>query len=246
MNASNKNINVRKSADRGHANHGWLDSYHSFSFANYYDPAYMGYSVLRVINEDIVAPAQGFGMHGHRDMEIVTYMLQGALRHQDSMGNGSVIHAGEVQRMSAGTGVKHSEFNASNNEPAHLLQIWLLPEKDGITPSYEEKSFDAASKTNQWCLLASRDAREGSLLVHQDLALFATILEAGHQLDYTPVAGRSVYVHVARGDVTLNGVTLTQGDAVAVDNEATIVITSQTAAEILLFDLPPAKNYGNQ
>jgi len=246
MNTSNKNIKVRKSADRGHANHGWLDSYHSFSFANYYDPAYMGYSVLRVINEDIVAPAQGFGMHGHRDMEIVTYMLQGALRHQDSMGNGSVIHAGEVQRMSAGTGVKHSEFNASNDEPAHLLQIWLLPEKEGITPSYEEKSFDAASKTNQWRLLASRDAREGSLLVHQDLALFATILEAGHQLDYTPVAGRSVYVHVARGDVTLNGVTLTQGDAVAVDNEATIVITSQTEAEILLFDLPPAKHYSNQ
>jgi len=162
------------------------------------------------------------------------------------MGNGSVIHAGEVQRMSAGTGVKHSEFNASNDEPAHLLQIWLLPEKEGITPSYEEKSFDAASKTNQWRLLASRDAREGSLLVHQDLALFATILEAGHQLDYTPVAGRSVYVHVAIGDVTLNGVTLTQGDAAAVDNEATIVITSQTEAEILLFDLPPAKNYSNQ
>ncbi|MES2012166.1 MAG: pirin family protein [Pseudomonadota bacterium] len=246
MNTSNKNIKVRKSADRGHANHGWLDSYHSFSFANYYDPAYMGYSVLRVINEDIVAPAQGFGMHGHRDMEIVTYMLQGALRHQDSMGNGSVIHAGEVQRMSAGTGVKHSEFNASNDEPAHLLQIWLLPEKEGITPSYEEKSFDAASKTNQWRLLASRDAREGSLLVHQDLALFATILEAGHQLDYSPAVGRSVYVHVASGDVTLNGITLTQGDAVAVDNEATIVVMSQTEAEILLFDLPPAKNYSNQ
>ena len=246
MNASNKNIKVRKSADRGHANHGWLDSYHSFSFANYYDPAYMGYSVLRVINEDIVAPAQGFGMHGHRDMEIVTYMLQGSLRHQDSMGNGSVIRAGDVQRMSAGTGVKHSEFNASNDAPAHLLQIWLLPEKDGITPSYEEKSFDAASKANQWRLITSRDAREGSLLVHQDIALFATILEAGHQLDYTPVVGRSVYVHVARGDVTLNGVTLTQGDAAAVDNEATIVIMSQTEAEILLFDLPPAKHYSNQ
>lgn len=246
MNTSNKNIKVRKSGDRGHANHGWLDSYHSFSFANYYAPAYLGYSVLRVINEDIIAPAQGFGMHGHRDMEIVTYMLQGAIRHQDSMSNGSVIHAGEVQRMSAGTGVKHSEFNASNDESAHLLQIWLLPEKDGITPSYEEKRFDVASKTNQWRLLASHDAREGSLLVHQDLTLFATILEAGRQLDYTPVAGRSLYVHVARGDVTLNGVTLAQGDAVAVDNEATIAITSQTEAEILLFDLPPAKNYGNQ
>jgi len=246
MNTSNRNIKVRKSGDRGHANHGWLDSYHSFSFANYYDPAYMGYSVLRVINEDIIAPAQGFGMHGHRDMEIVTYMLQGAIRHQDSMGNGSVIHAGEVQRMSAGTGVKHSEFNASNDESAHLLQIWLLPEKDGITPSYEEKRFDAASKTNQWRLLASRDARQGSMLIHQDLALFATILEAGRQLDYTPVAGRSLYVHVASGDVTLNGVTLAQGDAVAIDNEATIAITSQTEAEILLFDLPPAKNYGNQ
>lgn len=243
MNASNINIKVRKSADRGHANHGWLDSYHSFSFANYYDPDYMGYSALRVINEDTIAPARGFGLHGHRDMEIVTYMLQGGLRHQDSMGNGSVIHAGDVQRMTAGTGVKHSEFNASNDELAHLLQIWLLPEKDGIAPSYEEKRFDAASKTNQWRLIASCDAREGSLLIHQDLALFATILEAGRQLDYQPALGRSLYVHIARGDVVFNGVKLAQGDAVAVDNEAMITITSQTESEILLFDLPPLKNH---
>ena len=246
MHTSKESIKVRKSAERGHVNHGWLDSYHSFSFANYYDPAYMGYSALRVINEDIIAPAQGFGTHGHRDMEIITYMLQGALRHQDSMGNGSVILAGDVQRMSAGTGVKHSEFNASNDEPAHLLQIWLLPEKEGITPGYEEKRFDAAAKTNQWCLLASHDARDGSLLIHQDMLLFATILQAGRQLGYQPVIGRSLYVHIAKGNVTLNGVALAQGDAVAVDNEAMIIITSQTDAEMLLFDLPPAKNYSNQ
>ena len=242
MNNSNLSIKIRKSADRGHVNHGWLDSYHSFSFASYYDPAHMAYSALRVINEDVIAPAQGFGLHGHRDMEIVTYMLQGALRHQDSMGHGSVISVGDVQRMSAGTGVKHSEFNISNEEPVHLLQIWLLPESDDIEPSYEEKHFDAASKINQWRLIASRDAREGSLLIHQDMALFATILEVGHHLDYTPVAGRSLYVHVARGDITLNGVPLAQGDAVTVDNTATIVIISQTEAEILLFDLPSSIN----
>ena len=176
-------VALRKSADRGHANHGWLDSYHTFSFSNYYDPKHMGYSVLRVINEDIIAPAQGFGMHSHRDMEIVTYMLDGALQHTDSMGNGSVIRAGDVQRMTAGTGVRHSEVNASNNESAHLLQIWLLPEADGITPGYEEKHFDVLSKTNQWRLIASRTGREGSLLIHQDVDLFATVLEAGKALE---------------------------------------------------------------
>lgn len=243
MNSSGARIEIRRSMDRGHANHGWLDSYHSFSFAQYYDAAYMGYSVLRVINEDVIAPAQGFGMHPHRDMEIVTYMLQGALRHQDSMGNGSVIRAGDVQRMSAGTGVRHSEFNASNEESAHLLQIWLLPEVGGIKPSYEEKHFAIANKTNQWCLIASRDARDGSLLVHQDMALFATLLSEGRQLDYRPQLDRSVYLQVARGHIVLNGLTLAQGDAAAIDGVESIEITAQSDAEMLLFDLPSAALY---
>lgn len=239
----NVNIQLRKSEDRGHANHGWLDSYHSFSFANYYDPAYMGYSVLRVINEDMVAPTQGFGMHAHRDMEIITYMLKGAIRHEDSMGNGSVIRAGDAQRMTAGTGVRHSEFNASNQEFAHLLQIWLTPESVGIAPSYEEKHFDARSKTNQWRLIASRDAREGSLLIHQDVDLFATILVEGQRLTYVPRLGRKLYFQMARGRATINGTPLEQGDALMVgieDNLAikAIQIVSQTEAEILLFDLP--------
>lgn len=238
-----KSIQIRKSADRGHANHGWLDSYHSFSFANYYDPAHMGYSVLRVINEDVIAPAQGFGMHSHRDMEIITYMLQGTLRHEDSMGNGSVIGAGDVQRMTAGTGVRHSEFNASNQESAHLLQIWLIPESEGIVPGYEEKHFDAASKHNQWRLIASRDAREDSLLIHQDVDLFATLLAAGQRLVYEPRVGRSLYFQMASGRATLNGTPLEQGDAMMVRNEAsleieTIEIVAQTDAEIVLFDLP--------
>lgn len=237
------NIQLRKSEDRGHANHGWLDSYHSFSFADYYDPAHMAYSVLRVINEDVIAPAQGFGMHSHRDMEIITYMLQGAIRHEDSMGNGSVIVAGDAQRMTAGTGVRHSEFNASNQDSAHLLQIWLTPESVGIAPSYEEKHFDAASKTNQWRLIASRDAREGSLLIHQNVDIFATILDEGQRLDYSPRAGRNLYFQMARGRAALNGIQLEQGDALMISIEENlevnaIEILSQTEAEILLFDLP--------
>jgi redox-sensitive bicupin YhaK (pirin superfamily) len=240
------NIQVRKSSERGHANHGWLDSYHSFSFADYYDPAHMGFSVLRVINEDIVAGGQGFGMHSHRDMEIVTYMLGGAIQHKDSMGNGSVIHAGDVQRMTAGTGVRHSEFNASNQEAAHLLQIWLLPERNGIEPGYEEKHFDAASKTNQWRLIASRSAREGSLLIHQDVDLYATILGAGKSLDYATYPGRSLYFQIARGSVQVNGTQLEKGDAIAMDDVIHVEIVSQTDAEIVLFDLPSSKLYGNE
>ncbi len=237
------NIQLRKSEDRGHANHGWLNSYHSFSFADYYAPAHMAYSVLRVINEDVIAPAQGFGMHSHHDMEIITYMLQGAIRHEDSIGNGSVIVAGDAQRMTAGTGVRHSEFNASNQESAHLLQIWLTPESVGIAPSYEEKHFDAASKTNQWRLIASRDAREGSLLIHQNVDLFATILAEGQRLDYSPRAGRNLYFQMARGRATVNGIQLEQGDALMISIEENlevnaIEVVSQTEAEILLFDLP--------
>lgn len=199
-----------------------------------------------MINEDTIAPAQGFGMHSHRDMEIVTYMLSGALQHNDSMGNGSVIRAGDVQRMTAGTGVKHSEFNASNDEAAHLLQIWILPESSGITPSYEEKHFDASSKLNQWRLIASRDAREGSLLIHQDVDLFATRLVAGQRLEYQARENRSLYIQVALGNVTLNGNLIEQGDAVAVDDANTLEMLSQTDAEVVLFDLPANKIFANQ
>ena len=233
-------IKLRKSQERGHANHGWLDSYHSFSFARYYDPEYMGYSVLRVINEDVVAPAQGFGMHPHRDMEIVTYMLQGELRHEDSMGNGSVIRAGDVQRMTAGTGVVHSEFNASATEPVHLLQIWLLPERNNLTPSYEEKHFEQAEKQDRWCLVASQDGREGSIVVHQDVALYATCMSKGTRLNYSVKNERSIYVQVARGSITLNGEALYAGDAAAIDAQQTIELVADEAAELLLFDLPPA------
>ncbi len=233
-------IKIRRSQERGHANHGWLDSYHSFSFSRYYDPEHMGYSVLRVINEDVIAPAQGFGMHSHKDMEIVTYMLQGAIRHEDSMGNGSVIRAGDVQRMTAGTGVTHSEFNASATEPAHLLQIWLLPERDNIEPGYEEKQFDEAEKQGRWRLIASHDARDGSLLIHQDVDLYATVLAEDERLSYDMEAGRSLYIQVARGSINLSGETLLAGDAAKVDTRQAIELHALAPAELLLFDLPSA------
>jgi len=231
-------ITLRKSEQRGHANHGWLDSYHTFSFAHYYDPNYMGYSVLRVINEDVIAGGKGFSMHPHRDMEIVTYMLAGALRHQDSLGNGSVIRAGDVQRMSAGTGIVHSEFNASSTEPAHLLQIWLLPERNDITPGYEEKHFVPADKQDRWCLVASQDGREGSLKIHQDVALYASCLAAGERLTYTLQPGRSAYIQLARGTLTLNGEVLMAGDAAAIDTQQVIDLVADEDAELLMFDLP--------
>jgi len=246
INPAQPKTRIRRSNERGHANLGWLDSYHSFSFANYYDPAHMGFSALRVINEDIVEASQGFGMHSHRDMEIVTYMLGGALQHKDSMGNGSIIKAGDVQRMTAGTGVRHSEFNASNQEAAHLLQIWLLPERNGIEPGYEEKHFDAASKTNQWRLIASRNARQGSLLIHQDTDLYATVLEANKTLEYDARPGRSLYFQIARGSVQVNGTQLDKGDAIAMDDVTHVEVVSQTDAEIILFDLPASSLYGDQ
>jgi quercetin 2,3-dioxygenase len=233
-------IKIRKSQERGHANHGWLDSYHSFSFSNYYDPEHMGYSVLRVINEDVIAPAQGFGMHSHRDMEIITYMLQGELRHEDSMGNGSVIRAGDVQRMTAGTGVTHSEFNASPTEPAHLLQIWLLPERNDIEPGYEEKHFEPSEKQGRWRLVASHDGRDGSLLIHQDVELYATVLVKEEHISYDMDIGRSLYIQVARGSITLNGEALATGDAAKVDLQQAIELRATEAAELLLFDLPSA------
>ncbi len=236
-------ISLRKAQDRGHANHGWLDSYHSFSFSSYQDPEHMHYSVLRVINEDVIAPSMGFGMHPHRDMEIITYMLKGELRHEDSLGNGSVIRAGDVQRMSAGTGIVHSEFNASDRTQAHLLQIWLLPEKNGITPGYEEKHFAAAQKQDRWRLIASRDGREDSLHIHQDVELYATVLTENQQLGYSVSPGRSVYLQVARGSIALNGLLLEAGDAAKVDAQQQIEITAGEEAELLLFDLPAHQSH---
>lgn len=236
-------ISLRKAQERGHANHGWLDSYHSFSFSNYYDPAHMHYSVLRVINEDVIAPARGFGMHPHSDMEIITYMLQGELRHQDSLGNGSVIRAGDVQRMSAGTGIVHSEFNASDRRQAHLLQIWLLPEKNGIAPGYEEKHFDQVQKRDRWCLIASPDGREASLHIHQDVELYATVLSENQRLSYQAKHGRSLYIQVARGSVTLDQVMLEAGDAAKVDEQQSIELSAAEESEILLFDLPQHQSH---
>ena len=229
---------IRRSEERGHADHGWLKTWHTFSFAGYYDPQHMGFGALRVINEDVIAGGKGFGMHPHRDMEIVTYMLAGALRHQDSLGNGSVIRAGDVQRMSAGTGIVHSEFNASSTEPAHLLQIWLLPERDGITPGYEEKHFAPADKQDRWCLVASHDGREGSLKIHQDVALYASCLAAGAHLSHTLQPGRSAYIQLARGTLTLNGEVLVAGDAAAIDTQQVIELVADEDAELLMFDLP--------
>lgn len=232
-------IKLRKSRERGHANLGWLDSYHSFSFSSYYDPAYMGYSVLRVINEDVIEPGRGFGMHSHRDMEIITYMLQGDLRHEDSLGNGSTIHAGDVQRMTAGSGISHSEFNASKTAQAHLLQIWLIPEQDGLSPGYEEKHFPLAAKHNRWCLIASREGRDNSLKINQFVDLYASVLDQGVTLDLPLDSGRSYYLQVAQGSLQANGQDLQQGDAFRMDGETRLDIRALTQAEVLLFDLPP-------
>lgn len=231
-------VSIRRSAARGYAHHGWLESYHSFSFAAYYDPAHMGFSVLRVINDDKVAPANGFGMHGHQDMEIITYMLAGELRHQDSMGNGSVIRAGDVQRMTAGTGVRHSEMNASNESTAHLLQIWIMPEVNGLQPGYEEKSIALTEKQNQWRLIASRDARNGSLLVHQDLSLYTTVLQASQVLSVRVIEGRYAYVHIAHGRVQVGGDVLENGDALMVDSATELTLQALADSEVLWFDLP--------
>ena len=230
-------IELRKSGERGHANHGWLDSYHSFSFADYHDSRHMGFASLRVINEDVVQPGQGFGTHGHRDMEIITYILEGALEHKDSMGNGSVIRPGDVQRMSAGTGVRHSEFNASRDELVHLLQIWIEPAVAGIAPGYEEKHFDGASKRGRLRLIASSDGRDGSVTIHQDAAVYAALLDGAERATHALAAGRKAYVHIARGSVAVNGQALSAGDAVKISGEPEITLGSGKAAEVLLFDL---------
>ncbi len=230
-------ITLRPAEQRGHANHGWLDSYHSFSFASYYDPEHMGFSSLRVINEDHVAPGTGFGTHSHQDMEIITYVLKGALQHKDSMGNSSIIRPGEVQRMSAGTGVSHSENNPSQTEPVHLLQIWILPNKTGIEPGYEQKTFSPAEKQGSLRLVASPDGREGSVTVHQDAFLYVSVLDPAGSVRHTLAPGRKAYLQVARGGIDLNGLSLKQGDAARITAEREIVLTATDKAEILLFDL---------
>lgn len=236
-------MEIRSSEQRGHANYGWLDTYYSFSFNRYYAPARMGFSVLRVINEDLIAAGRGFGMHPHQDMEIVTYMLDGQLAHQDSLGNGSVIKAGDVQRMTAGTGIVHAEMNPSPDEYAFLLQIWLLPNQNGLTPSYEDKRISFESKLNQWRLIASADARDDSLLIHQDVSLWATYLEAGHSLDFKATADRSLYVQVARGVLIINDKLLQQGDALAIQDAVNLKLQAETNTEVLVFDLPHVTQY---
>lgn len=230
-------IRVRRGEERGHGHHGWLDTYHSFSFADYYDPDYMGFGPLRVINEDRVAPGAGFPTHPHRDMEIVTYILDGALEHKDSLGTGSIIRPGEAQRMSAGTGVRHSEYNPSDAEPVHLLQIWIEPDRRGLTPSYEQKSFAPESLANRLRLIASPDGAEGSVTLHQDARLYAARL-AGGSVTHPLAAGRRAYVHVARGEVVLNDQPLRAGDGAAVEAEVAIRLSASGAGEVLVFDLP--------
>lgn len=231
-------IQIRKSDERGHFDHGWLKTYHSFSFAAYHDPEFMGFSALRVINEDFVAPGQGFGTHGHRDMEIVTYVLEGALAHKDSMGTGSQIRPGEVQRMSAGRGVLHSEFNGSNDKDVHLLQIWILPEQRGIQPSYEQKMFGEQDKLNRLRVVAAKDARDGAVKLHQDAAIYASVLEEGQRLEHRADPKRSYWVQVARGAIELNGKTLVAGDGAAIREESLLRFRGEKKSEFLLFDLP--------
>lgn len=230
-------IQVRKADTRGHAQHGWLDSWHTFSFANYYDSAHMGYSVLRVINDDNIAPAAGFPTHAHQDMEIVTYVLEGALEHRDSLGNGGVIRPGDVQRMSAGTGIRHSEFNASQTEPARLLQIWLLPQKTGVTPSYEQTRFDPVQLQGRFRVVASPDGRDGSVHINQDALLYAAKLGQGETARLALAAGRRAYLQVAQGEVELKGYPLQRGDGAEISEETEIVLTGIHAAEVLVFDL---------
>jgi redox-sensitive bicupin YhaK (pirin superfamily) len=231
-------INLRPAAERGHANHGWLDSHFTFSFADYWDPKHMGYRSLRVINEDKVAPEQGFGTHPHRDMEIITYVLEGALAHKDSMGTGSVIRPGDVQRMSAGTGVLHSEFNNSPSDLVHLLQIWILPERRSLQPSYEQKNFSTEEKLNRFRLIASPEGKDGSVTIHQDAKLSAAIVEKGKTVKYELGTGRHAWIQIARGEISLNGTTLHAGDGAAVEKETSVEIRGQAdRSELLLFDL---------
>ncbi|EOI3529925.1 pirin family protein [Cronobacter dublinensis] len=229
-------IYLRIANERGHANHGWLDSWHTFSFANYYDPNFMGFSALRVINDDVIDAGQGFGTHPHKDMEILTYVLEGAVEHQDSMGNKEQVPAGEFQIMSAGTGVRHSEYNPSATDRLRLYQIWIIPSENGIEPRYEQRRFDAAQGRQ---LVLSPDARDGSLKVHQDMELSRWALLSGEEGEYAPAAGRRVWIQVVKGEVTINGTRATTSDGLAIWDEATLAIHADSDSEILLFDLPP-------
>jgi quercetin 2,3-dioxygenase len=229
-------MNIRKANERGHANHGWLDTYHTFSFADYYDPQWMGFRSLRVINDDLVMPGMGFGTHPHRDMEIITYVLSGALEHKDSMGNGRVIRAGEVQYMAAGTGVQHSEFNPAKDEAVHFLQIWIQPDRKGVTPRYSERSLENIP-AGRLRLVTSKTGRDGSIAIHQDADLWLTRLGEGQRVTHKLAPGRNAWVHVAEGEVTLNGKPLGGGDAAAVSGETALELSATKPARVLLFDL---------
>lgn len=230
-------ITLRPGSERGHFQHGWLDSWHSFSFAGYHDPNHMGFRALRVINEDRIQPGQGFAAHSHRDMEIVTYVLEGALEHKDSLGTGAVMRYGDVQRMSAGTGITHSEFNHSQTGPVHLLQIWIVPDKNGIAPGYEQRSFSADAKRGGLCLIAAGDGRDGAVRVQQDVDIYACIVVAEQRITHSPIR-RHVWIQVARGSVDMQGVRLAAGDGAAVSDEAVLAVTGVAQeSELLLFDL---------
>jgi quercetin 2,3-dioxygenase len=231
-------IAIRKSADRGHLNHGWLDTYHTFSFGDYYDAQQMGFRVLRVINEDRVAPGEGFGMHGHRDMEIVTYVLSGALEHKDSLGHGEALRPGELQHMSAGTGIRHSEFNPSVTESVHLYQIWLLPREPGLTPSYSQKAFPAEGRAGRWQLVASPYGADGSLMIQQDARIMLAELTPEQKLAIELLPGRYGWLQVLRGAVELDGTSLATGDAAAISQESNLPLRATAPAEVMLFDLP--------
>ncbi|HSE24203.1 MAG TPA: pirin family protein [Pyrinomonadaceae bacterium] len=230
-------LTIRRAKERGHFNHGWLNTYHTFSFDQYRDPRYMGFRNLRVINEDFVSPGFGFPTHGHRDMEIITYILEGALKHEDSMGNGSVIRPGDVQRMTAGTGVRHSEQNASKDQLVHLLQIWILPNEQDLTPGYEQKAFSTDERRDRFRLIASEDGREGSVTVHQDVSVFASVLDREKSVDYEISETRYGWLQVARGSLTINGDRIAQGDGVVIVGERLLSITAHEPSEVLLFDL---------
>jgi redox-sensitive bicupin YhaK (pirin superfamily) len=230
-------LTIRRSAERGHLNHGWLDTFHTFSFGDYHDPAQMGFRALRVMNEDRVAPGQGFGMHGHRDMEIVTLVLSGALKHRDSLGHGEILRPGELQRMSAGTGIRHSEFNPSADEEVHLYQIWLLPRVAGLDPSYEQKAFSAADRINRWQLVASPDGANGSLTIQQDARIWLADLEPGQPFLSALSPARYAWLQVLLGAVELNGQQLATGDGAALSNESQLAIVAPEPAELMLFDL---------
>ena len=228
---------LRPAAARGHANHGWLDTWHSFSFANYYDPRFMGYRSLRVINEDVVAADTGFPTHGHKDMEIITYIIEGELEHKDSTGSHSVIRRGEVQRMSAGTGIRHSEMNPSPDQQVKLLQIWLMPEEDGITPGYEQTLFDEAAKTNRLCPIASPSGADGALTIRQDVTVYASILTDGQSLEHPLADGRGVWIQMVAGELSVNGQSIHAGDGLVVEAEPVIALQGVKDAEFLLFDM---------